>query len=128
MRSQFHPDDDSALSVLTYAVEHVGVQHVVLVGHTNCGGAAACAKFAQSPPSSSPPTSPLMRWLGPLVEIARANPDADLTTLAEENVKAQVANLVGSEVIRGAWAGGRGARRGMLRVSVYVSISVSVNR
>lgn len=25
--SQFHPDDDSALSVLTYAVEHVGVQH-----------------------------------------------------------------------------------------------------
>ena len=45
--------------------------------------------------------------LGPLVEIARANPDADLTTLAEENVKAQVANLVGSEVIREAWAGGK---------------------
>lgn len=26
-RSQFHPNDDSALSVLTYAVEHVHVEH-----------------------------------------------------------------------------------------------------
>ena len=93
--------------MLTYAVEHVGVSHVVLVGHTNCGGAAACSKLALSPPPSSSPDSPLMRWLAPLVEIARAHPGADLTTLAEENVKAGVRNLVESEVLKGAWAGGK---------------------
>lgn len=27
LRSQFHPNDDSALSVLTYAVEHLNIQH-----------------------------------------------------------------------------------------------------
>lgn len=25
--SQFHPDDDSAQAVLTYAVDHLGVEH-----------------------------------------------------------------------------------------------------
>ncbi len=33
LRSQFHPNDDSALSVLTYAVEHLGVQHGSCVSH-----------------------------------------------------------------------------------------------
>ena len=91
--------------MLTYAVEHVGVQHVVIVGHTNCGGCHACHAAAQRPPSAA--DSPLARWLGPLTEIARANPEADLTTLAEENVKMGVSNLVKSEVIRGAWAAGK---------------------
>ena len=99
--------------MLTYAVEHVGVQHVVLVGHTNCGGAAACAKLAQEPPTTSSPSSaesesPLLRWLGPLTDIARAlPPGADLTALAEENVRAGVRNLAASAVVKGAWAAGR---------------------
>ena len=82
------------------------------VGHTNCGGAAACAKLAQEPPPSSPssaePESPLLRWLGPLTDIARAlPPGADLTALAEENVRAGVRNLAASAVVKGAWAAGR---------------------
>ncbi|KAI0743113.1 carbonic anhydrase [Daedaleopsis nitida] len=103
--NQFHPTDDSALSVLTYAVEHVGVQHVILVGHTNCGGAAACAKAAQAP-SAAPPASPLERWLAPLTELAK-NTEGDLTALVEANVRVQVDNLVQSDVIRGAWAKGK---------------------
>ncbi|KAH9915939.1 carbonic anhydrase [Epithele typhae] len=103
--NQFHPDDDSALSVLTYAIEHVGVQHVVLVGHTNCGGAAACAQMAAAPPAAT--DSPLMRWLAPLVALARANPDADLTTLVEENVRAQVAKLAECPIVVNAWAKGK---------------------
>ena len=91
--------------MLTYAVEHVKVEHVILVGHTNCGGAAACAKAAAAP-SAAPPSSPLERWLAPLVEIAK-NTEGDLTALVEANVRAQVANLVKSAVIQGAWAGGR---------------------
>lgn len=33
--------DLSSQSVIQYAVEHVKVQHVVVCGHTSCGGAAA---------------------------------------------------------------------------------------
>jgi hypothetical protein len=40
--SQFHPDDNSVLAVVTYAVHALGVEHVVIAGHTHCGGAAAC--------------------------------------------------------------------------------------
>ncbi|MCJ1250128.1 hypothetical protein MMC30_007354 [Trapelia coarctata] len=36
-----HPGDLSAASVIEYAVAHVGVQHVVLCGHTSCGGVNA---------------------------------------------------------------------------------------
>ncbi|KAI0758798.1 carbonic anhydrase [Fomes fomentarius] len=103
--NQFHLDDDSALSVLDYAVEHVGVSHVILVGHTNCGGAAGAAKAAKAP-SAAPPASPLERWLAPLVEIAKAT-DGDLLNIVEANVKAQVDNLVKSDVIQHAWAKGQ---------------------
>ncbi|RPD70228.1 carbonic anhydrase [Lentinus tigrinus ALCF2SS1-7] len=108
--NQFHPTDDSALSVLSYAVEHVGVTHVLLVGHTNCGGAAACAAAAQSSPSSpsTPPKSPLERWLAPLTELARGLlGEGDMSGLVEANVRMQVANIAGSEVMQRVWAAGK---------------------
>ncbi len=103
--SQFHLNDDSALSVLTYAVAHVGVQHVILVGHTNCGGAAACHAAARKPPSAEPPADPLTRWLAPLTEIAREH--EDLTDLVEANVRAQVTNIAAADVMAAAWAAGK---------------------
>ena len=36
-----HPTDLSINAVIDYAVNHVKVKHVVLCGHTSCGGAAA---------------------------------------------------------------------------------------
>ena len=36
-----HPGDLSAAAVVTYGVAHLKVKHVVLCGHSNCGGAAA---------------------------------------------------------------------------------------
>ncbi|MCJ1477124.1 hypothetical protein MMC13_005795 [Lambiella insularis] len=36
-----HPGDISAGSVIEYAVAHVGVKHVVVCGHTSCGGVNA---------------------------------------------------------------------------------------
>ena len=96
--------------MLSYAVEHVGVAHVLLVGHTNCGGAAACAKAAAQPPapSPSPAADPLGRWLAPLTELARGlGPDGDLTALVEANVRMQVENLAQSDVLQRAWAAGK---------------------
>ncbi|KAH9851190.1 carbonic anhydrase [Lenzites betulinus] len=107
--NQFHPSDDSALAVLTYAVVHVGVQHVIIVGHTNCGGAAACHAAAQANPAPAedapPPADPLGRWLAPLTELAREH--EDLTALVEANVRAQVEHIAESDVMKGVWAQGK---------------------
>ncbi|KAJ1985670.1 hypothetical protein H4R33_003847 [Dimargaris cristalligena] len=36
-----HRGDPSSMSVLEYAIRHLGVQHVVVCGHTKCGGVQA---------------------------------------------------------------------------------------
>ncbi|KAG1777930.1 carbonic anhydrase [Suillus placidus] len=111
--NQFHLDDDSALSVLTYAVKVVGVEHVILVGHTNCGGAAACLKIvedAAANPDASQPDSPLIRWLSPLIarvqslDLSAYSAAEALDKVVETNVIAQVDNICKSEPITTAWA------------------------
>ncbi|KIK45439.1 hypothetical protein CY34DRAFT_536143 [Suillus luteus UH-Slu-Lm8-n1] len=111
--NQFHLNDDSALSVLTYAVKAVGVEHVVLVGHTNCGGAAAClqaAKDAAADTDASQPETPLTRWLSPLIgriqslELSTCSAAEALNKVVETNVHMQVDNICKSEPITTAWA------------------------
>jgi len=43
----FHPGDPSATAVLAYAIEHLGVEHVVVVGHYGCGGVKAAMAQAK---------------------------------------------------------------------------------
>ncbi|KAI5990801.1 carbonic anhydrase [Pisolithus marmoratus] len=116
--NQFHLHDDSALSVLTYAVNVVGVEHVVIVGHTHCGGAVACMEAAQAQTSNSPPPispdSPLGRWLAPLVnlvtklDLKTLPAETHLDAIIEANVKRQVENVCATDVIKGAWAAAMG--------------------
>ncbi|KAL0946694.1 hypothetical protein HGRIS_012881 [Hohenbuehelia grisea] len=119
--NQFHLDDASAQAVLTYAVDHLGVEHVVIVGHSECGGAAACFQASLAPtfdastgpvvtvPSSTPDAA-INVWLAPLTKLAStlklsSTPKAEaLPVVVEENVKQQVANLAQSETIQNAWA------------------------
>ncbi|KAF8892480.1 carbonic anhydrase [Infundibulicybe gibba] len=117
--NQLHEDDESALSVLTYAVDFLGVEHVIVVGHTGCGGAAACLSAARSPTFSPEgriitiptlkPSAPLNRWLAPLsqyattINLPESEEDA-LAVLVDENVKRQVDNLCKTSTITNAWA------------------------
>jgi carbonic anhydrase len=90
--------DDSALSVLTYAVEALGVTEIAVVGHTCCGGAAACLA-ASTKQDGKAEDAPLSRWLAPLRELAKelkleeTDEKAALRLLVEENVKVQVGFL-----------------------------------
>ncbi|KIM60301.1 hypothetical protein SCLCIDRAFT_124566 [Scleroderma citrinum Foug A] len=109
--NQFHHHDDSALSVLAFAVDVVGVEHVVVAGHTQCGGALACLQAVQSTPTPSPATdTPLGRWLAPLtklvttLDLASTHAASHLDTVVEENVKLQVKNVCESDVIKASWA------------------------
>ena len=90
--------------MLTYAIDHLNVSHVIIVGHTNCGGAVACHAAAQLPPTD--PSTPLERWLAPLITLAR-DKHLSVGDLVVENVHAQVANVVKSDIIQKAWANGK---------------------
>ena len=122
--SQFHTDDDGALSALDYAIQELKVHHgasffslsfpidsqfvprtVVVAGHTDCGGVKASYKAAQA--GLAAPTTPLERWLAPLIALAEALPPAPSSIdhdhdyahararalLTEQNVAAQVASV-----------------------------------
>lgn len=108
--NQVHLTDDNLLSVLEYAVDHIEpVEHVVLVGHTECGGVKACLAAAAktNPPRHvvQPDSSPINRWLAPLVDLAVClqPPDGGSLqplTLVEANVRRQVENLHKTETIK----------------------------
>lgn len=105
-RSQFPPTDDNALAVLTYAVHHLGVSHVVVAGHTQCGGAAACHAAANSATPAGPPSTPLDRWLAPMIALAK-EVGGTPAELVEANVRAAVASIAATEVMKSAWAHGK---------------------
>jgi len=100
--NQVHPDDDNVLSVVDYAVAALKVKHVIVVGHTECGGAKHCLEAANHPPQ--PPLDPLHRWLEPLTELARSLPQEERTLpiLIKKNVEEQVQILKGLETVQNA--------------------------
>lgn len=108
--NQFHLYDDSALSVLTFAVKEIGVEHVVLVGHTNCGGAMASMEAAKNTAANSGTSTPLTRWLSPLtaliqsLDLTACSASEALNKVVEANVIKQVDNICKSEPITTAWA------------------------
>jgi len=85
-------DDPSAQAVLDYAVGVVKVNHVIIVGHTKCGGVKAAWEASTMGQLTLP-------WLAPLVELSKTLglddlPEAEaLPILTEENVKQQVHSL-----------------------------------
>lgn len=117
-----HLHDENVLSVLTYAIAHLGVEHVVVVGHTQCGGAAACLAAANAPPPTTPssiPKSPLQNWLQPLTDLASSMEEPTAAQLVEENVKAQVRNVLESDVVKAAWSKDKEVRGNAKLVGVH---------
>lgn len=104
--SQFHPHDDSASSVLAYAIDELNVSHIIVTGHLRCGGAAACHAAASKPPGPAAVETPLGRWLEPLTAIARER-TYTLEELVEVNVKKQVTNITNADTVRNAWKRGQ---------------------
>lgn len=101
-------DDPNCIAALQFAVESLQVRHVIVCGHTGCGGVRAAQHGALS--------GPLGAWLKPLEEVCHNHlprlptgetPKALTDALCEANAKEQAANTASSATVRHAWAAGR---------------------
>lgn len=106
------PTDINTAAVIEYAVDHLRVRHIVLCGHTACGGAAAALAASSNGGRGSKRLGGVLdTWLAPLRALrsvhsealdAIADDAARAVRLAELNVEAGVRVLMENEVVREA--------------------------
>lgn len=88
---------------LSFAVDHLGVDLILVLGHTHCGAVAAAAAGV-----CSGPLAPIVQ---PICEIAKDFPDADARAIERLNVKYTIAALCDA-----SGAVGRAVRAGTVEV------------
>lgn len=99
--------DLNCLSVLQFAVEVLGVHHVIVCGHYGCGGIETAL--------DRKPHGLIDNWLRHVRDVRMAHDDeleaiedpvARVNRLSELNVKAQVANVCHTTIVQDAWRRG----------------------
>lgn len=106
--NQIRLEDLAMKSVVSYAVGVLGVEHVIVCGHTGCGGVLAAMKSKQ-------PDGHLGRWIAPLKDLVDASAGAleglegvdRVNRMVELNVEAQAKRLADFTPLREAWDAGR---------------------
>jgi len=102
-----HHNDLNALSVLQYAVDVLGVRHIMVVGHYGCGGVRAAIEGGDN--------GMVDNWLHSVRELYYLHRDelAPLSIaervdrMCELNVRAQVTRLSRTKIIQHAWQRGQ---------------------
>lgn len=97
-------DDLNCMSVVEYAIEALGIEHVIICGHYNCGGIRAALESVEH--------GLIDNWLSYIKEVielhkAELDPlsfEQKCNRLSELNVIEQVRNICSSETINNAWA------------------------
>lgn len=101
--------DLNCLSVVQYAVEVLGVRHIIVCGHYGCGGVKAAANNEKH--------GLIDNWLRHVQDVEHKHhaglctiDDADrrLDRMCELNVVEQVVNVCQTTVVQDAWARGQG--------------------
>jgi carbonic anhydrase len=97
------PGDTNCMAVVQYAVERLGVRHIIICGHYGCGGVRAVLEGGASEVPAH-----VQRWLSPLRHLAASrstdlaeisDPDNRWRRLCELNVVDQVQRLLASDVL-----------------------------
>lgn len=99
-----HPTDMNMLSVVEFAVQQLGVKHIIICGHYGCGGIRAAV--------SGRSFGLIDHWLQPIRNVADAcfecrecgewNED-DLDMLCERSIREQVQSLARTPILQRAW-------------------------
>jgi carbonic anhydrase len=101
-------NDFSCLSVLQYAIEVLGVEHVMVVGHYGCGGVQAAWEQRQ--------LGLVDNWLQPIRDVAHLyqeplaglpSVEARIDRLCELNVLFQARRVCRTTIVQQAWERGR---------------------
>jgi carbonic anhydrase len=98
------PSDLNALSVIQFAVEHLRVEHIMVVGHYGCGGVIAAARGMR--------IGLVDNWLRHVQDVRlrhrqrlnHLDQEELEDALCEMNVLEQVGNVALSNVLQDAWA------------------------
>ncbi|MDN3921255.1 carbonate dehydratase [Roseateles violae] len=99
--------DLNCLSVMQFAVDHLKVKHIIVVGHSNCGGVRAALTDARVGLVSNwirhvqDVRNDHQEWLDSLPEESRVN------ALCELNVLEQARNACQTTVVQDAWLRGQ---------------------
>lgn len=108
--------DFGCMSALKYVVEFLKVEHIIVMGHTNCGGIIAA--------NQNKSLGVIDYWLQSIrdvalshkVELSRIKEEKDFVLkLTEFNVKQQTLNVCKSSILQRAWSQGR-----VIRVSGWL--------
>ncbi len=99
--------DLNALSTIQFAVEHLKVKHIVVVGHYGCAGVRAALRGLRIGLADN--------WLRHIQDVRLRHrkrlehlpPEVQEDTLCEMNVIEQVGNVALSTVLQDAWARGQ---------------------
>jgi carbonic anhydrase len=100
--------DLNCLSVIQYATDVLGVQHIIVVGHSGCGGVAAVVHDRRA--------GIVDNWLRHVQDVRNwyrgwldsLPPAQRVDALCELNVVEQATNVCRTTVVQDAWARGQG--------------------
>jgi carbonic anhydrase len=99
--------DLNALSVVQYAVDVLGVEHIIVVGHSNCGGVRAALEDQRA--------GLVDNWLRHVQDVRDTHRDFldsleerfRINALVELNVLEQARNVCRTTIVRDAWQRGQ---------------------
>jgi carbonic anhydrase len=95
-------------ATIEFAVQSLGIKHLIVMGHYACGGVRACLKLHGRPPDTPPGDSFVSRWLEILEPriapvLARGlGPDETLRALEHQSVLLSLDNLMTFPFVREA--------------------------
>ena len=99
--------DLNCLSVIQFAVDQLQVRHIIIVGHSNCGGVRAALEDLR--------VGLVDNWLRHVQDVRnhhqewldQLNPEQRVNALCELNVLEQARNACQTTVVQDAWARGQ---------------------